>query len=324
MRGKLHTAARKHRAHKGSLSRNRNGLIQRNTIAKGSKTSRKIIGSRKRTDRGTVGNQQFQHGYERGYTSGVNQGVESFAEPFHGTSIIIPTYNQADYLIQCITSIEAHTTDPYEIIVVDNGSSDHTGQYLQQRVGQIRFKQLETNRGFAGGVNQGLMMAKGDSIVILNNDTLVTPRWLSNMLRCLYSDSTIGVVGPVTNYISGEQQIQVPYDAVPQMWAFAEQHNVPDESRWSKADRLVGYCLLFRRELLKSTGYFDEGFEIGNYEDEDWMIRVRLSGRELVIAGDTFIHHYGSVSMKNLGQQKFEVVHEQNGTFYEQKWGKST
>ncbi|MFU1793549.1 glycosyltransferase family 2 protein [Paenibacillus azoreducens] len=264
---------------------------------------------------------RYRLGYERGYEQGVARGRETFGQPFHGTSIVIPSYNQVDYLARCIESIETHTTEPYEIIVVDNGSTDGTASYLEKRAGQLRFALLEANKGFAGGVNQGLMMAKGDTIVILNNDTLVTPGWLTHMMQCLLSDPMIGVVGPVTNYISGEQQIDVPYDTVDEMWEYAAVRGKPDKSKWKVTDRLVGFCLLFRRELLKNIGYFDEGFRIGNYEDEDWMIRLRLRGLKLVIAGDSFIHHFGSVSMKKLGQEQFEEIHSQNEQYYTKKWG---
>ncbi|GIP29940.1 hypothetical protein J23TS9_50700 [Paenibacillus sp. J23TS9] len=287
--------------------------FRRKSVRPGSKKRRKHIW----LDTGS----SYRLGYERGYAQGTAKGEEAFDQPFHGTSIVIPSYNQAEYLARCIESIETHTIEPYEIIVVDNGSTDETGDYLKKRAGQLRYRQLETNRGFSGGVNQGLMMAKGDTIVILNNDTLVTPGWLTHMLRCLKSNPIIGAVGPVTNYISGEQQIAVPYETVEQMWEYAASRDKPDETKWKETDRLVGFCVLFRRELLGRIGYFDEGFRIGNYEDDDWIIRVRLCGLKLVIAGDSFIHHFGSVSMKKLGQEQFHEVHGHNELYYTGKWG---
>ncbi|OZB91035.1 glycosyltransferase family 2 protein [Paenibacillus sp. XY044] len=265
------------------------------------------------------GSGRYHQGYERGYAEGLQKGRDTFHIPFQGTSIIIPTYNQADYLIQCIGSIEAHTPEPHEIIVVDNASTDDIASCLRPFSGKVRFARMEENRGFAGGVNHGIMMAKGETVVILNNDILVTPNWLTHMLRCLDSDPRIGAVGPVTNYISGEQQIPVPYEGVEKMWEFAARHNVPDAGKWREADRLVGFCLLLRRDVLHLIGYLDEGYRIGNYEDDDWIIRLRLTGRKLFIAGDSFIHHFGSVSMKKLGQQ-FEPVNQHNETYYSNKW----
>lgn len=262
----------------------------------------------------------YDRGFDAGYTDGFRLAGESYAQRLEGTSIVIPTYNKAEYLRMCIDSIEAHTPEPHEIIVVDNASTDDTVRMLKRFRGKVRVRVMAENRGFAGAVNAGLMMAKGSTVLLLNNDTLVTPRWLSGLLACLHSDERIGMVGPVTNYIGGPQQIAVPYADAAGMPAFAAAYNRTDPARWTDTDRLVGFCLLFRRELLERTGYFDEGFRIGNYEDDDYCLRVRLQGKRLVMASDTFIHHFGSVSMKALGD-KFLEVEERNKAFYFGKWG---
>ncbi|BBH18687.1 hypothetical protein Back11_00320 [Paenibacillus baekrokdamisoli] len=259
-------------------------------------------------------------GIKAGYEEGLRSGYERFSHYFEGTSIIIPSYNQVDYLKQCIDSIGSHTDTAYEIIVVDNASTDGTADYLKGIVGQVRYRILETNRGFAGAINVGMMMAKGTTLLLLNNDTIVTKRWLGNLLDCLHSDPKIGMVGPVTNYISGDQCIEVPYTRVKDMPIFAEQFNVSDSGKWQRTDRLTGFCLLFHRKLWERTGFLDEGFTVGNYEDDDYNIRVRLQGYALVIARDTFIHHYGSVSMKALGEKIVEV-NDHNLQVYSNKWG---
>lgn len=263
----------------------------------------------------------FQEGFQQGYDQGMTHGIHSYGKWMAGTSIVIPTYNQMDLLKGCIASIQAHTAHPYEIVVVDNASTDGTADYLRSLDLNVRYTVLERNLGFAGGANHGLMMARGQYIVILNNDVVVTPGWITNMLSCLDSDAGIAAVGPVTNYIGGEQQIEVPYSDVKDMLPFAERFNKPDPGKWKYTDRLVGFCLLFRRELLYDIGYLDEGYRIGNYEDDDWMIRIRLSGRKLCIAGDSFIHHFGSVSMKSIENSQFEETNHRNAKFYEAKWG---
>ncbi|RXZ81208.1 glycosyltransferase family 2 protein [Paenibacillaceae bacterium] len=263
--------------------------------------------------------EMYTKGYEAGYVEGSASGKVGYGNYFEGTSIIIPSYNQAEYLKSCIDSIVQHTHIPYEIIVVDNASTDGTAAYLQEAKGKIRFHIMEENRGFSSAVNRGMMMAKGQTLLLLNNDTLVTQNWLDNMLAALASDERIGMVGPVTNYISGDQCIKEPYDSIDDMWEFARQNNVSDTTKWQFVDRLVGFCLLFRRNLFHQTGYFDEGYLVGNYEDEDFNIRVRLQGLRLVIARDSFIHHFGSVSMKELGE-RFEAINNHNEKYYMQKW----
>ncbi|WP_314590925.1 glycosyltransferase family 2 protein [Paenibacillus terrigena] len=259
-------------------------------------------------------------GYKNGYLEGRHTGQVEFNHHLEMTSIIIPTYNKVDLLRQCIESIMRYTDAPYEIIVIDNGSTDGTREYLHSLGRAIRRHIDSQNRGFAGAVNIGLMMAKGTSIVILNNDILVTTNWLSNLLRCLHSSEQIAIVGPVTNYISGDQCIEVPYHHVEDMQTFAKHYNRLDPQKWQKTHRLVGFCYLFRRSLLEQTGYFDEGYEVGNFEDDDFVIRVRLQKKDLMIARDTFIHHYGSQSMRALGEQ-FQVVNRRNEQFFIQKWG---
>jgi GT2 family glycosyltransferase len=262
-------------------------------------------------------------GYPIGYSAGYGAGIiagKSRSAPFQGTSIIIPTFNQGSLLRDCIESIGAYTPEPHEIIVIDNASTDGTADYLASMAGKLRYRINTDNMGFAGGVNQGLKMAMGTKLLLLNNDTVVTKNWLANLHRCLDSDGRIGLVGPMTNYISGEQLVATSYSNIEEMHRFAERFNQPNPLSWNKTARITGFCLLFRRELLERLGFFDEGFEIGNCEDDDFCLRVRLLGQELVIAGDVFIHHVGSVSMKALGSEMGEV-YGRNLDFYAQKWG---
>jgi len=273
--------------------------------------------SRSRSDGYATGyNHGFNAGHDKGYTRGHLEGISKTL--FEGTSIIIPTFNQVEYLKECIESIRRYTPQPYELIIIDNASDDGSAEYLKSVTG-IRFKILSDNRGFAGAVNQGLMMARGTTLLILNNDSVVTSNWLGNLLRCLLSDTRIGIVGPVTNYISGDQLIDTHYTGMSEMQQFAEGYNQTDPQHWVTTERLTGFCMLLRRETFLSLGYFDEGFEVGNCEDDDYGLRARLMGLQLIIAKDTFIHHYGSVSMKSLSG-RFDQVYGKNLLFYSNKW----
>jgi O-antigen biosynthesis protein len=260
-------------------------------------------------------------GYERGFLSGYDQAYRDHCR-FEGTSIIIPTYNQRDYLQKCIESIQQYTTLPYEIIVIDNGSDDGTSDYLASIRNRIRYRIQETNEGFAGAVNEGLRLAMGSTLLFLNNDTLVTRGWLENLLACVMEDPKTGLAGPVTNYISGDQLIAVTYETVEQMHQFAEANNRQDPARRVPTTRLTGFCVLMRREFFERLGYMDEGFRFGNCEDDDYGIRARLLGCNLIISHDTFIHHFGSVSMRALGAS-FEEVYAANLAYFSEKWGDS-
>jgi GT2 family glycosyltransferase len=289
------------------------------SAVRGAGASRRVEAIRPRPLRGEE-RSAYEAGREAGYREGFETGLHGFGRLFEGTSIIIPTLNQLEYLRMCVDSIFRHTDLPYEVIVVDNGSTDGTADYLEAMRGRVRYRLLDRNYGFAGAVNRGLMMAKGQTIVVLNNDTLVTERWLDNLLACLASDDRIGLVGPVTNYIGGEQRIEVPYRTLTEMQAFAAAHNRSNPALWQDVERITGFCLAFRRELWERTGYFDEGYTVGNYEDDDYNIRVKLLGFRQVVARDTFIHHFGSVSIKALGPA-LDAVNEHNAAYYGEKWG---
>lgn len=262
-----------------------------------------------------------EQGYSKGFESGVANGRATMLTPFEGTSIIIPTYNQKEMLQQCIESIKAYTPEPHEIIVIDNGSDDGTGAYLDSMKGKVRYRINGHNLGFAGGANQGLRMARGTTLLLLNNDTVVTSGWLSNMLRAVNESDHIGLAGPMTNYISGDQLVSAPYQNLMEMQHFARSFNRSDSGKWSMTGRLTGFCFIMRRELFRRLGFFDEGFQVGNCEDDDFGLRVRLLGHELYILGDTFIHHVGSVSMKALGTTDFSEVYGRNMQYYSRKWG---
>ena len=263
----------------------------------------------------------YDVGHDRGYALGFERGVSGWNERFEGTSIVIPTYNQLGFLKECIESIHRHTPELHEIIIIDNGSTDGTDRYLKSLHGNIRYKIFKENLGFAGGVNQGLMMARGNTLLFLNNDTIVTKNWLTNLLACLQGDAKFGLVGPVTNYISGDQLIKTSYPSIDEMHRFAESFNRSDRERWRKTVRLTGFCVVMRREFFQRLGYLDEGFEIGNCEDDDYGLRAQLLGSDLIIAQDTFLHHAGSKTIKTLTPSQFDQIYGRNKRFYADKWG---
>ena len=228
----------------------------------------------------------------------------------HFTSIVIINHNLYEYIKNLINSIRQFTPAyTYEIIVVDNGSTDASLPYLMQQK-DVKVIVNEENEGFPAGCNQGMKVAQGNEILLLNNDTLVTPGWLSNLRNALYSDDQIGAVGPMTNYCSNGQQIEVPYDNeldvqyMTEMEEFASNYNVSDSSKWRKWMKLVGYCMLIRREVYEKVGDMDERFSPGNYEDDDYSMRIRQAGYELLLCEDTFIHHFGSVSFGVISEKK--------------------
>ncbi len=136
------------------------------------------------------------------------------------TSIVIVTHNQVEYTRQCLDSIRLVTDEPLELIVVDNGSTDGTVEFLRALPG-ARVIVNQTNRGFPAAANQGMAVATGNQVLLLNNDVVATTGWLGRMLRALRSDPKMGLVGPTSNYVSGPQQIEVGYENLNDLDGFA-------------------------------------------------------------------------------------------------------
>ena len=205
------------------------------------------------------------------------------------------------------------------MIVVDNASDDGTLEYCVQQ--HIDFISLPANRGFPIACNYGLKLAKGDCLLLLNNDIVVSHHWLANMLTCLMSQPDRGIVGPMTNYASGKQQSDLRYEELSQFHRLAETTNRPDPSKWQDVERLVGFCFAFKRELMVKIGLLDEQFSPGHYEDDDYCYRARLAGYKLTIAGDAHVHHHGSASFKRHAPEQLTELPKLNHQKFMDKWG---
>ncbi|AWP29186.1 glycosyltransferase family 2 protein [Paenibacillus sp. Cedars] len=234
------------------------------------------------------------------------------------TSIIIPTFNGLHLLRTCVDHIRAYTEVPYEIIVVDNGSRDGTGEYCLRE--KLLLISLPENTGFPVACNRGLRMASGDQLLLLNNDVFVSPRWLTLLLEALYSREEIGIVGPVTNYASGIQQVEAGYTDITGYIHEAERWNVTNPGRWQEVNRIVGLCYLFKRTVMNRVGLLDEMFSPGHYEDDDYCYRARLGGFKLLVAGNVLVHHEGSASFRNRFPGGFQDLIERNRKRFVEKW----
>lgn len=242
-------------------------------------------------------------------------------------SIIILTFNQLPYTIECVESIQRHTQENYELIFIDNGSTDGTVQWLKTYRDQEPTRRSlivnDANRGFAAGCNQGLAAAHGDYLLLLNNDVVVTKGWLGGLLSCFRLRPDTGLVGPLTNNISGLQRLSVsPTEPQDGLDAFAERFKFQYGGRRIYQRRIVGFCMLFSRELFNKVGYLDESFGSGNFEDDDYCLRAELEGYRNVIAGDVFIHHYGSVSFR-ANKINYSNAMSGNRSIFNKKWRKT-
>lgn len=236
------------------------------------------------------------------------------------TSIILPSYNGLTLLQQAIAAIRMNTNEqetPYELIVVDNGSKDGTCEWLVRE--GIACISLPTNHGFPRACNLGMRLAMGDSLLLLNNDVIVTQGWLSGLLRTLYSQAEIGMVGPITNHASGRQQVSYPFASLQEFHLIAAEVRCKDPAP-EPIMRLIGFCLLIKKEVYDRVGEFDERFAPGHYEDDDYCLRVRMCGYGLRMCTNVLVYHEGSVSFKRNHAEEVRQLVERNRQQFIAKW----
>jgi GT2 family glycosyltransferase/tetratricopeptide (TPR) repeat protein/2-polyprenyl-3-methyl-5-hydroxy-6-metoxy-1,4-benzoquinol methylase len=234
------------------------------------------------------------------------------------TSIVIVTHNQLEYTRMCLDSLRRLTDEPCELIVVDNGSSDGTVEYVSA-FQNVRLIVNDSNRGFPAAANQGIRAATGSQIVLLNNDVVVTTGWLCRLLRALYSDPAIGLVGPCSNFVSGPQQVEARYDSLSDLDGFAWDWGGANDGRIIDDKRLVGFCLLIRRDVAQSIGLLDEQFGVGCFDDDDYCLRAIQAGYRAVIAADAFVHHFGGRTFMASGVD-FGPLMRENERRFREKW----
>jgi GT2 family glycosyltransferase/ubiquinone/menaquinone biosynthesis C-methylase UbiE/glycosyltransferase involved in cell wall biosynthesis len=239
-------------------------------------------------------------------------------------SIIVITYNKLPFTRLCLESILRNTGYlNYEVIVADNKSTDGTQEYLQEMAGRCPNVSIilnPNNGGFAKANNQGIAKSTGEWIVLLNNDTIVPPGWLSRLVRHLNNPS-IGLVGPLTNFVGNEAKVEADYQTWAQMEEFSRRSMALHEGQLADIQMLAMFCVAFRRTTYDAVGPLDEKFGTGTFEDDDYSLRVRRKGLRVVCAGDVFVHHFGLASFKELiSSGEYDALFEKNRRYFESKW----
>jgi GT2 family glycosyltransferase len=242
-------------------------------------------------------------------------------------SVIVPCCNQLAFTRRCVAALVRHTRAPWDLIVIDNGSSDGTASYLAgvQDASSCRVEVLTNreNRGFPAACNQGLKAARGDYLVLLNNDVVVTDAWLDQLIALADSSARIGMTGPMTNYAPPPQLVaDVPYADLEAMHRFAARWRAEQRGQWLTTSKLSGFCLLLKRRVLDAVGGLDERFGLGFCDDDDLALRVRQAGFQAAVARDLFVHHYGSRTFVGSGIDA-EALLAENRSRFAAKWGLS-
>jgi GT2 family glycosyltransferase len=240
-------------------------------------------------------------------------------------SIIVVSYNSLhETTAPCLKSVFDKTTFPeYEVVVVDNHSTDGTPEFLAglaMREPRLKVLLNSTNRGFAGGNNDGIRAAGGDILVLLNSDTLVTEGWLEGLAGFLEHHPSAGLVGPVSNAVGNEQRIHTgrrnPSEILEEGATWASR----SRGDFFETERLGFFCVAARNRVIEEVGLLDEGFGQGLFEDDDYCIRVRRAGYGLFCREDVFIYHLGSAGFGKTPADTKALV-KRNKALLERKFG---
>ncbi len=240
-------------------------------------------------------------------------------------SVVVLCYGQLALTKKCIRSLLIRTSYPdWELVIVDNNSPDGTAEWIQNMAThypRIRAVLSADNLGFSGGNNLGVRASRGRYIVLLNNDTVVTPGWLGRLVRHLEEDEDMGLVGPVTNGIGNEAYVEVNYEDDESMLVASRQYTSAHFRELLYVDNVAFFAVGFRRSTWERTGELDEGFGLGFFEDDDYCHRVRQAGMKIGIAEDVYVHHELSASFDKLPAGAKQAQFEKSRRRFEEKWG---
>ncbi len=244
-------------------------------------------------------------------------------------TVVVLMWNNADLTIRCLASlVNRGDYGNLEIIVVDNNSepleSTKVQNWCESNSGQhFVFIRNDANYGFAKGMNIGIKRATGEYVVLLNNDTVVTPGWIHRSLRHFRLNPQLGLLGPSTDNSGNDAYVKIKF--MMENW---EAESFPRfafrESSLLERNNLAFFCTFIPRSVIERVGLLDESFGRGYFEDDDYCKRVLIAGYSIGIARDVFVHHEMDASFSKIGNQEKIDLFNENRLRFESKWGKWT
>lgn len=224
-------------------------------------------------------------------------------------SIVIPTWNGRELLGICMPALKRQTFGDFETVVVDGGSTDGSVEWLRSNYPEARVIELEINRGFAAAVNRGIKAARGDVVVLLNNDTEAEPGWLRALVEAMDRDPEAGIFASRVLQYHDRERIDSAGD---KLGLLADQigHGLPDGAEYQRPRYVVSACAAaaaYRSEVFERVGLFDERF-ISYLEDVDMGVRAAYAGFPTLYVPDAVIYHMGSATANRMNHTKVRLL----------------
>jgi GT2 family glycosyltransferase len=217
-------------------------------------------------------------------------------------SVIIPNWNGEDYISECLDSLKNQTIKNFEVIVVDNGSTDNSLQIIKSKYPDVIVKKLSYNTGFAVAVNKGIKMSKAKYVVLMNNDTYADKNWLKELVEAM-EKTKYGFAASKMLFYDRRTHINTAGDELTKYgWAKQMGYGEKDGASFLKNKEIFsasGGSVIILRGLFKEVGYFDEKF-FAYLEDVDWCFRAQLMGHKGLFAPKSKIYHHVSATTKRL------------------------
>lgn len=224
-------------------------------------------------------------------------------------SVIIPTWNGAELLVVALESLERQTVSDFEVIVVDNGSSDGTEELMRGNYANMRYLRFADNRGFAAAVNAGIRAAAGRVLVLMNNDTEADPTWLEALTGALDAHPDVGMCASKIVRFDDRTIIDSAGDKLG-LLAYQVGHGERDAPWFDEPRFVLTACAgaaAYRREVFDRIGFFDEAFT-SYLEDVDIGVRAQLVGFRCLYVPTARIAHVGSATANRIGSVKLYLL----------------
>lgn len=232
-------------------------------------------------------------------------------------SVIVVNFNGKHFLSECLNSLDRQSFRDFETIFVDNGSSDHSSDFVRERYPQVRIITLERNLGFCAGNNIAIRHSHAEFVALLNNDTKTEPDWLKELIQAAVGDPKVGICA---SRILNMAQPDVIYSAgdcyAPDGVAFRRGEGMPAAGRFEEAEEVFSACAcaaLYRRSMLDEIGLFEEDF-FSNYEDVDLAFRGRIAGYSCLYVPTSIVYHHGS-GTAGIGNPRVEFLGSRNSEY---------